>query len=45
MEDNKVNIDTLRSMFNGLIEDPITLDIDKEIEELRIPEDKDLLNF
>jgi|GEM_PF-3818810 hypothetical protein len=39
MEDQKVNIDTLRSMFKGLIEDPTILDIDKEIEELKIPED------
>jgi len=39
MEDQKINIDTLRSMFKGLIEDPTILDIDKEIEELKIPED------
>jgi len=39
MEENKVNIETLRSMFKGLIEDPTILDIDKEIEELKIPED------
>jgi hypothetical protein len=39
MEEQKVNIDTLRSMFKGLIEDPTILDIDKEIEELKIPED------
>jgi len=39
MEKDSVNIETLRSMFKGLIEDPTILDIDKEIEELKIPED------
>lgn len=39
MEKDSVNIETLRSMFRGLIEDPTILDIDKEIEELKIPED------
>jgi hypothetical protein len=39
MQDNKVDIETLRLMFKGLIEDPTILDIDKEIEELKIPED------
>lgn len=37
--EEKIDIDTLRSMFKGLIEDPTILDIDKEIEELKIPED------
>ena len=45
MENNQINIDTLRSMFKGLIEDPTILDIDQEVEELRIPEEKDILKF
>lgn len=42
---NKVDVDQLKVLFQGLLDDPITLDIDKEMQELKIPEDKDLLNF
>ena len=38
MED-KIDLDQIRSIFKGLIDEPIILDIDKEVEELKIPED------
>lgn len=42
--DNQVNIEQMKDMFKNLI-DPVVLDIDKEMEELKIPEDKDFLDF
>jgi len=41
---DKITIEQMKSMFENLI-DPVVLDIDKEMEDLKIPEDKDLLNF
>lgn len=43
MEKDKIDIQAIRAMFNGLIEDPTILEIDKEIEELKIPEEKDFI--
>ena len=41
---DKVDIEHMKNMFQNLI-DPVVLDIDKEMEELKIPEDKDFLRF
>lgn len=43
MED-KITVEEMKTMFESLI-DPVVLDIDKEMKELKIPDDKDLLNF
>lgn len=42
--ENKIDVNQMKEMFQNLI-DPVVLDIDKEMEELKIPEDKDFLNF
>lgn len=41
---DKITLEQMKSMFENLI-DPVILDIDKEMEDLKIPDDKDLFNF
>lgn len=42
--ENKVTVEQMKAIFQDIIE-PVTLDIDKEMEQLKIPEEKDFLNF
>lgn len=41
--ENKVTTDQLKQMFSDLIEEEIRLDIDKEMEELKIPDEENFL--
>ncbi|MFZ9741182.1 MAG: hypothetical protein ACO3CQ_04760 [Candidatus Nanopelagicaceae bacterium] len=43
MTEKEVKVEDLKNMFNGLIDDPTKLDIDKEMEDLKIPEEEDFL--
>jgi|LakMenEpi03Aug12_release.lakeMendotaPanAssembly.Ray.scaffolds.fasta_scaffold1217857_1 hypothetical protein len=41
-EEKKASVEDMKRMFGYLVE-PVVLEIDKEIEELKIPEGKDFL--
>jgi hypothetical protein len=41
--ENKVTKEQLKQMFTGLIQEEIILDIDKEMADLKIPDEEDFL--